>query len=473
MTRPRPPKLDGPIHFIGIGGIGMSGIAEILAREGHRVTGSDAADGYVLDPLRELGVDVRIGHDSANVDGAACVAISSAIKPGNPELEAAKARGLPIAHRSDLLAELMRGRRSIAVSGTHGKTTTTTLVARLLDGGGLDPTVVNGGVVVAYGSNAKLGSGDWIVAEADESDGSFLKLPADIAVATNADPEHLDFYPDHAAVVAAFERFVAGVPYHGAGVLCADHPQTRAIAAKTASRRMVTYGFADDADVSAENLRIEGGGWRFDLLARGRARGPHGRFEGFALPMPGKHNVSNALAALAVGRELGVADDAARAALAAFEGVKRRFTKVGTWNGATIIDDYAHNPPKIAAAIEAARQVAKGKVIAVVQPHRYTRLKGLFDEFAACLDGADVAFVSDVYSAGEPPIEGASRDALVAAARGRGRADVRALGRPDDLPREIAALAAPGDYVIVLGAGSNTYWANALPKALAELTGRA
>jgi UDP-N-acetylmuramate--alanine ligase len=465
----RPPAETGPIHFIGAGGIGMSGIAEILTRQGYRVTGSDASDGYTLKALRALGAAIHAGHDAGHVKGAAAVVVSSAIKAGNPELEAARAAHIPIVHRADMLAELMRPLSSVAVAGTHGKTTTTTMAAAVMEAGGLDPTVVNGGVINAYGSNAKLGKGGWILVEADESDGSFTRLPLTAAVVTNADPEHLDHYKSYDDIKRAFRDFLSNVPFYGFGVVCADHEALSAIAASIADRRMVAYGFAESAAVRGMNARAQGQGWAFDVQFSAATRGGKRVAAGFTLPMPGLHNVSNALAAIALGAELGVSDDALRAAMAGFEGVQRRFTRVGEWNGAAIIDDYSHNPPKIAAAIEAARQVAAGKVIAVMQPHRFTRLSGLFDEFASCMLGADVAIVSPVYPAGEAPIAGADRDSLLAAMRAKGQKQALALNDPAELPGMIRSLAKPGDVVIVMGAGTNTAWAKALPGDLAKM----
>lgn len=462
-----PPDQVGAIHFIGIGGIGMSGIAEILAMQGYAVQGSDAAKGYTLDRLSEKGVKVFIGHAAANVAGACVVVASSAIKPGNVELDAARAAGIPVIKRAEMLAELMKPRRAIAVAGTHGKTTTTTMVAALVEAGGLDPTVVNGGVINAYGSNAKLGRGAWIVAEADESDGTFLKLPAEVAVVTNVDPEHLDHFQTYDNVKAAFRAFVDNVPFYGFAVVSADHAETASMAASATARRVLTYGFADGADVHATGLTADRDGMSFDVSISARVTGGAALLRGVRLPMPGRHNVSNALAAMTVARELGVSDAASIAGLAGFEGVQRRFTKVGVWNGVTIVDDYSHNPPKIAAAIEAARQVAEGRVIAVVQPHRFTRVRDLWDGFVACLDEADIAIVSDIYTAGEAPIDGITGAALAAAISARGHKDARYMAAPDDLPGIVRTTARPGDYVIVLGAGSNSAWAKALPKQLA------
>ena len=462
-----PPEAVGAIHFIGIGGIGMSGIAEMLAAKGYRVQGSDAAEGYTLDRLRGLGVAVSVGHAAANVAGAKVVVVSSAIRPDNVELMAARAAGLSIVRRAEMLAELMKPLEAVAVAGTHGKTTTTTMVAALLEAGGLDPSVVNGGVINAYGSNAKTGKGRWMVVEADESDGTFLKLPARAAVVTNVDPEHLDHFKTYDAVKAAFRSFIEGVPFYGFAAVCADHAPTMEIAAAIRDRRILSYGFAEGADVRAGNLSADRNGMVFDVTFSARVTGGAATLKGVHLPMPGRHNVANALAAMTVARELGVADADAVKGLAAFEGVQRRFTRVGVWNCVTVIDDYSHNPPKIAAAIEAARQMAEGRVIAVVQPHRFTRVRDLWDGFVGCMDGADVAIVSDIYTAGETPIEGVTGAALAEAISRHGHPDARYLPSPDDLPALVRAIAKPGDYVIVLGAGSNTYWAKKLPSQLA------
>ena len=465
---PGPDKV-GAIHFIGIGGIGMSGIAEMLAIKGYQVQGSDAAEGYTLDRLRGLGVTVFVGHQASNVSGAKVVVVSSAIRPDNAELVAARAAGVAVVRRAEMLAELMKPLQAVAVAGTHGKTTTTTMVAAVLEAGGLDPSVVNGGIINAYGSNAKTGQGDWMVVEADESDGTFLKLPASVAVVTNVDPEHLDHFKTYENVKAAFRSFIENVPFYGFAVVCADHAETMVIAGGVQDRRVLSYGFGEGADVRATGLNADRDGMSFDVSYSARMAGGAAVTAGVRLPMPGRHNISNALAALTVARELGVADADAAAGLAGFEGVQRRFTKVGDWNGVTIIDDYSHNPPKIAAAIEAARQVAEGRVIAIMQPHRFTRVRDLFDGFVTCMDGADVAVVSDIYTAGETPIEGITGPALVAAMQQHGHGDARYLPSPDDLPGLVRGIAKPGDYVIVLGAGSNTYWAKKLPAQMAAL----
>ena len=463
------PRNIGPIHFVGIGGIGMSGIAEVLVNLGYTVIGSDVAENANVKRLRDKGVKVAIGHRAENIHGADVVVVSSAIKQDNPELIAARAKRLPVVRRAEMLAELMRLKSCVAIAGTHGKTTTTSLVAALLDAGGLDPTVINGGIINAYGTNARLGLGDWMVVEADESDGTFLKLPADIAIVTNVDAEHLDHFKTFAAVQEAFVDFVANVPFYGFAVMCTDHPIVQRLVGRISDRRIITYGENPQADVRLTEVDHHDGRSRFTVLFRDRAGNTVHAIEELALPMPGRHNALNASAAVAVAHELNIPDDKIRAALAKFGGVKRRFTKVGEWNGVTIIDDYGHHPVEIAAVLKAGRDVSKGQVIAVVQPHRYTRLKTLFEPFSTCFNDADAVIVADVYPAGEAPIEGADRDHLVQALRARGHRQVIALAGPDKLAGLIKELAKPGDYVICLGAGSITQWAYALPGELQAL----
>jgi UDP-N-acetylmuramate--alanine ligase len=466
------PRDIGPVHFVGIGGIGMSGIAEVLVTLGYTVRGSDAADSANVKRLRDMGVTVAIGHKAENLDGADVVVVSSAIKPDNPELVAARAKRLPVVRRAEMLAELMRLKSCVAIAGTHGKTTTTSLVAALLDAGGLDPTVINGGIINAYGTNARLGAGDWMVVEADESDGTFLKLPADIAIVTNVDAEHLDHFKTFAAVQDAFVDFVANVPFYGFAVMCTDHPIVQRLVGRITDRRIVTYGENPQADVRLVDLDHHDGASRFTVLFRDREGKTVHEVKNLTLPMPGRHNALNATAAIAVAHELEIADDKIRGALAKFGGVERRFTKVGEWNGATIIDDYGHHPVEIAAVLKAAREVTKGQVIAVVQPHRYTRLKSLFEPFSTCFNDADAVVVANVYPAGEAPIEGADRDSLVAALRARGHRQVVPLDGPEKLAGIVKGIAKPGDYVVLLGAGSITQWAYALPGELKALDGK-
>ena len=461
------PRDIGPIHFVGIGGIGMSGIAEVLANLGYAVKGSDVAEGANVKRLRELGIAVAIGHAAANVDGADVLVVSSAIKRDNPELAAARAQRLPVVRRAEMLAELMRLKSCVAIGGTHGKTTTTSLVATLLDAGRFDPTVINGGIINAYGTNARLGLGDWMVVEADESDGTFLKLPADVAIVTNVDPEHLDHFKTFEAVQAAFQAFVENVPFYGFAVMCTDHPVVQQLVGRIEDRRIITYGENPQADVRLTDLDHVDGRSRFSVVFRDRAGADVHAISPLTLPMPGRHNALNATAAIAVARELGVSDELIRKALASFGGVRRRFTKTGEWNGVTVIDDYGHHPVEIAAVLKAARESTRGQVIAVMQPHRYSRLASLFDEFCACFNDADTVIVAPVYAAGEQPIAGADRDGLIAGMRARGHRHVVPLDGPADLAPLVRGLVHPSDYVVCLGAGSITQWAYALPGELA------
>jgi UDP-N-acetylmuramate--alanine ligase len=458
----RLPHDIGPIHFVGIGGIGMSGIAEVLLNHGFTVQGSDIKASAITDRLKERGAGIFIGQKAENLQGVDVVVISSAIKQGNPELDTARARGLPVVRRAEMLAELMRLKSNVAVAGTHGKTTTTSMVAALLDGGGMDPTVINGGVIHAYGSNARIGGGEWMVVEADESDGSFNKLPATIAVVTNIDPEHLDHYGNFEALRAAFDTFVSNIPFYGLAVCCIDHPEVQALIGRLTDRRVRTYGFSPQADVQVRNLRYEDGAARFDVALNSEER----LVEDLRLPMTGDHNVSNALAAIAVARHLGISPSAIKAALAAFGGVSRRFTHVGEWNGVTIIDDYGHHPVEIAAVLKAARQATRGRVIAVHQPHRYTRLRDLFTQFCACFNDADVVAISEVYSAGEAPIEGISRDTLVGGLVAHGHRRALPISGEEALAEFVKTECRPGDMLVCLGAGTISGWANALPSRL-------
>ena len=461
----------GLIHFVGIGGIGMSGIAEVLHNLGYPVQGSDIAESANTRRLNDLGIKVAIGHRADNIANAQVIVVSSAVKKDNPEVMAARARLLPVVRRAEMLGELMRLKWSIAVGGTHGKTTTTSLVAAMLDTGGLDPTVINGGIINAYGTNARLGGGDWMVVESDESDGSFLRLPATIAVVTNVDPEHLDHYGTFDALREAFVRFVENIPFYGFAVLCSDHPEVQALIPRVADRRIVTYGIGANADVRAINLRLDRSGADFDVMVEHRTTNESRIISGLRLPMFGQHNVQNALAAIAVGQEMGLSDDIIRRALASFGGVKRRFTKTGEAHGITVIDDYGHHPVEIAVTLRAARQAygGSGRVIAVMQPHRYSRLASLKGEFATCFSDADAVIIADVYAAGEAPIEGVNRDMLVNLVHRAGHRDVTPLGAPGDLPGLIWQVARPGDVVVCLGAGNITAWAHALPGQIQQL----
>jgi UDP-N-acetylmuramate--alanine ligase len=457
----------GPVHFIGIGGIGMSGIAEVMLNLGYTVQGSDQAESANVKRLRDKGIKVAIGHAADNLAAARVVVISSAIKPDNPELAAARAQRLPVVRRAEMLAELMRLKSCVAIAGTHGKTTTTSMVAALLDAGGFDPTVINGGIINAYGTNARLGAGEWMVVEADESDGTFLKLPADIAIVTNVDPEHLDYFKTFEAVQEAFRAFVENVPFYGFSVMCIDHPVVQTLVGRIEDHRIVSYGENPQADVRLIDVSHAGGTSLFTILLRERAGQARHEIRNLALPMPGRHNALNATAAVAVAHELGVADDVIRDALAKFAGVRRRFTRTGMWNGVTIIDDYGHHPVEIAAVLKAARESTKGQVIAVVQPHRFTRLAALFEQFCTCFNDADAVIVAHVYPAGEAPIAGADRDSLVQGLRTHGHRRVVPLDSPEQLASLIASMAEPTDYVVCLGAGSITQWAYALPGELA------
>ena len=459
----------GPIHFVGIGGIGMSGIAEVLLNQGYRVQGSDQSENANVLRLRERGAKVFIGHDAANLGEAHVIVVSTAIRRDNPELVRAREKRIPVVRRAEMLAELMRLKRSIAIAGTHGKTTTTSLVATLLDAASLDPTVINGGIINAYGTNARLGESEWMVVEADESDGTFLKLPADIAVVTNIDPEHLDHFKTFDAIKDAFRALVENLPFYGFAVMCLDHPTVQELVGRIEDRRVITYGENPQADVRLMDVDLTGGRSRFNVLMRDRISSQATFLQNLELPMPGHHNALNATAAIAVAHELGVDADTIRRGLAAFGGVKRRFTRIGEWNGATIFDDYGHHPVEISAVLKAARASTKGKVIAVVQPHRYTRLQALFNEFASCFNDADHVLVADVYAAGEAPIEGVSRDSLVAAIKAHGHRNVSALENAPALPGRIATIAGEGDYVVCLGAGNITQWAAVLPQQLADL----
>jgi len=454
----------GPIHFVGIGGIGMSGIAEVLLNHGYDVQGSDLKQSDLTQRLARAGARIFVGQKAANLADAEVVVISSAIKPGNAELDEARRRGLPIVKRAEMLAELMRLKSNIAVAGTHGKTTTTTMVAALLDHGNFDPTVINGGIIHAYGSNARVGGGEWMVVEADESDGTFNRLPATIAIVTNIDPEHMEHWGDIESLRRGFHDFVSNIPFYGLAVCCTDHPEVQGLVGRITDRRVVSYGFNAQADVRARNLRYRNGIAHFDIRLQAEGK----RIDGCSLPMPGDHNVSNCLAAVAVARHLGMKREQIREALAEFGGVNRRFTRVGEVNGITIIDDYGHHPVEIAAVLRAARQATEGRVIAVHQPHRYSRLSTLFDDFCACFNDADVVGIAEVYAAGEAPVPGASRDDLVAGLVRHGHRAAHPIETEADLARLVRAEARPGDMVVCLGAGTISVWANNLPERLGE-----
>jgi UDP-N-acetylmuramate--alanine ligase len=462
----------GTVHFIGIGGIGMSGIAEVMHNLGYTVQGTDIAESYVIDGLRKRGIKVMIGHAAENLGDAAVVVTSTAVKRGNPEVETALENRIPLVRRAEMLAELMRLKNTVAVAGTHGKTTTTSMVAAMLDHGGIDPTVINGGIINSYGSNARLGASDWMIVEADESDGSFLRLDGTIAVVTNIDPEHLDHYGNFDAIKDAFVEFVENVPFYGAAIMCLDHPEVQAILPKIRDRRIITYGFSAQADVRGENVVPFSGGNRFDVIVRERD-GAQRLIEGVELPMPGRHNVQNALAAIAVGLEMGMSDDSVRTGFSKFGGVKRRFTKVGeiSVDGgiATVIDDYGHHPVEIRAVLSAAREGAVGRVIAVAQPHRFTRLRDHMEEFQQAFNDADIVFISPVYTAGEAPIDGVDSDALVAGLKRRGHRSAAIVSDAGELAQKISEIVHTNDIIVCLGAGDITKWAAGLADAVKTL----
>ncbi len=467
------PLSIGTIHFVGIGGIGMSGIAEVLHTLGYSVQGSDLSESGNVARLRGAGIPVAIGHDAANIGEAQVVVISTAVPRDNPEVVAARAKLIPVVRRAEMLAELMRLKWAVAIGGTHGKTTTTSLVAAVLEGAGFDPTVINGGIINAYGSNTRLGGGDWMVVEADESDGSFLRLPAVITIVTNMDPEHLDHWGSREAMEAGYRQFVSNIPFYGFAVLCIDHPAVQQMIPALSDHRVITYGFSPQADIRAERVMSDRNGASFEVRFSDRATGKARRMGTFRLPMLGNHNVQNALAAIAVATEMEIDEASIKAALAKFAGVKRRFTKTGDAGGITVIDDYGHHPVEIAAVLKAARQAGARDVVAVVQPHRYSRLQSLFEEFCTCMNDAGTVIVADVYPAGEAPIEGVDKDALVEGLRARGHRSVVPLSDPAHLPEMVHAIARHGDFVVCLGAGNITSWAAALPAALQGLQGGA
>lgn len=475
-----PPQTVRQLHFVGIGGIGMSGIAEVLVNLGYEVTGSDVSENPNVQRLRSLGARIQIGHAAENVVGAQVVVVSTAVKADNPEVMEARRLRIPVIRRAEMLAELMHLKQSVAICGTHGKTTTTSMTAALFDAAGLDPTVINGGIINSYGTNARLGAGEWIVVEADESDGSFLRLPATIAVVTNIDSEHMDFYSDFDSLRNAFVTFIERIPFYGLGVLCVDHPVVRSMVPEINDRRLITYGYSEDANVRAVNLRETAEGSLFDVdivannllitqTSNSKIHALPRRIKDIFLPMVGRHNVQNSLAVVAIAQELGVDDDAVRQAFAGFKGVKRRFTRVGVSHGVTVIDDYAHHPVEINTVLEAGRQACRGKIIAVMQPHRYSRLKHLFDDFTTCFKHADKIIISSVYSAGETPIEGVTGEALAAAVRAAGKEAIYNINEAKELAPLVATIAESGDMVICLGAGSITQWAAALPGQLDEI----
>jgi UDP-N-acetylmuramate--alanine ligase len=458
----------GILHFVGIGGIGMSGIAEVMHNFGYKIQGSDITENANVTRLQKLGIKVTVGQKEENLEGAWGIVVSSAIKPDNPEILGARTRQMPVIRRSEMLAELMRLKWCISIAGTHGKTTTTTMISALLDKAQYDPTVINGGIINAYGTNARLGAGDWMVVEADESDGTFIRIPSTVAVVTNIDPEHLDFYGDFENAKEAFRTFVENVPFYGFAVMCIDHPEVQSLMRKITDRKIVTYGFSPQADIRGCNISFKGGHAHFDVEIHNRQEGTKIILDNIGMPMPGRHNISNALAAIAVSHKLGIDHEIIRQAFAEFSGVKRRFTLVDKVDGITIVDDYAHHPVEISSVLSAAREAYEGRIIAVIQPHRYTRLQSLFDEFCACFNDADIVIVSPVYEAGEQPIEGADQEALIEGLRSFGHRNVIKLPSPEELGQLTSDIAVEGDIVICLGAGSITSWAYDLPRAIKE-----
>ena len=465
------PTNIGILHFVGIGGIGMSGIAEVMHNFGYKIQGSDISENANVKRLRDLGIKVFVGQREENLEGAWGIVISTAIQPDNPELIAARANKMPLIRRSEMLAELMRLKWCISVAGTHGKTTTTTMVSAVLDEANYDPTVINGGIINAYGTNARLGDGDWMVVEADESDGTFIKIPSTVAVVTNIDPEHLDFYGDFENAKAAFKTFIENVPFYGFAAMCIDHPQVQTLIGKIIDRRIVTYGFSPQAKVRGKNVSFSEGSAVFDVEITNRHDDTITTFDKIEMPMPGRHNVLNALAAIAVSHELGIANEVIRSTFSKFSGVKRRFTLVDKVDEITIVDDYAHHPVEIASVLSAAREAYNGKVIAIMQPHRYTRLESLFDEFCACFNDADTVIVSPVFEAGETPIKGADQEALINGLQSFGHRDVLKINGPEDIAGVVSEVAVEGDLVIFLGAGSVSQWAYDLPNALKRIRG--
>ena len=458
----------GTLHFVGIGGIGMSGIAEVLHNLGYRVQGSDILENQSVKRLQDLGIPISIGHKEENLGSASVVIVSSAVQEENLEIQAARRRFIPVVPRADMLSEIMRLKWSVSVAGTHGKTTTTSLVAAILEAAGCDPTVINGGVINAYGTNVRLGAGDWVVAEADESDGAFLKLPSTVAIVTNIDPEHLEYYGSFEALCGAFREFIERIPFYGFAVMCDDDPAVRRLVQTLGDRRIITYGVTPRADVCGVLLGMDTQGVHFEVFLRGHEQKEETSLGRCRLPMPGRHNMLNALAAIATAEQLSIEREVVMEALRMFRGVQRRFTKRGMWNGVSIYDDYGHHPTEIAAVLETARELSKGRVFAVVQPHRYSRLEALFDEFCRCFGDADTVIIAPVYAAGEVPLKGVNRDTLAAGIQGCGHGDVRTVEGPEELPPMICGAAQKGDVVVCLGAGNITTWAQALPQTLRQ-----
>lgn len=475
------PNLARHIHFVGIGGIGMSGIAEVLFNLGYKVSGSDVIESANIKRLRELGLMIHLGHDATNITHAQIVVVSTAVSKENPEVLAAKQQGIAVVQRAEMLAELMRLKFSVAISGTHGKTTTTSLMAALFDEAGLHPTIINGGILNAYHTNARLGSGDWVIAEADESDGSFTKLFPTFAVVTNIDEDHMDFYKDFDDIRKAFSTFLERIPFYGAAIMCVDHPEVEKMAKTLLDKRVITYGFSKDAHVRGVNIVQTPEGTSFDVDITPSSHASLYRQENIAvtllprriknlfLPMVGMHNVQNVLSVVAMALELGFSDAVIKNALSHFKGVKRRFTQVGQCHGMTIIDDYAHHPVEIQTTLKAARQATTGRVIAVLQPHRYSRLNAFFEDFVHSLDLADIAIIAPVFSAGESPLEGVNSTTLAQRMHALGH-NVYEITEQSDLAPLLRHIGQPGDLILCMGAGSITYWAASLPQELETMT---
>jgi len=470
------PRDIGPFHIIGIGGIGMSAIAEILVAKGYTVQGSDQKESANVKRLRAKGIRVFVGHGAENLIGARYVVISTAVKATNPELAAARQKNLPIIRRAEMLAELMRLYSTVSVTGTHGKTTTTSLLSHIFAEAGLEPTVITGGIINSWGSNARLGQGKWMIVEADESDGTFTRLPTEIGIVTNIDPEHLDYFGSVEAMHREYEAFLKNIPFFGLAVVCIDHPVVRdmigRLGLRNDGRRLLTYGTSRDADFVLENVRVDGAMTRFDATLSASVKGGSRQLENWSVPIPGHHNALNALAAIAVSTEAGIDDARIRAAMAQFSGVKRRFQLTGEWNGISIYDDYGHHPAEISAVLSAARKGARGRVLAIVEPHRYTRVRDLFQDFSRCFSDADSVIVAPLYTAGEPPIDGIDSHALARGIRDTGHRSVQSVAAPGDLVPLVKSSCQPGDTVVFLGAGNSTEWAHALPDWLANGSAR-
>ncbi len=452
-------KKFGLLHFIGIGGIGMSGIAEVLVNLGYKVSGSDLVENQNVSRLKNLGVNIFIGHKKNNVDEAAMVVVSSAINSNNEEILEAKRRRLPIVKRAEMLAELMRFKKSISVAGTHGKTTTTSLMAAILETADLDPTVINGGIINSYKSNAKIGSSDWMVVEADESDGSFIKLPTTNIIITNIDAEHLDYYGNFRALKEAFKQCINNIPFYGMAIVCLDNPTIQSILSEIEDKRIITYGISPQADYRAQNIRSKDGRTFFTLEISPKVYSPTKNIDGLISNIPGIHNVQNVLAVCAMAIEMGIKTEVVKKALENFEGVNRRFSFLSSYRGIKIYDDYGHHPVEIRATLSAAREVSKNKVVAIVQPHRYSRLKMLFADFTTAFNDADTVFVTNIYSAGEKEDKELTKEHLISALIAAGHKDVRKYEDLEQLKFFLEKKLNEGDIVIFLGAGDITQYA--------------